>query len=367
MVTVKISKIQALMLGISSVTVTGHLFYIPVIIYYAGRDSWISLLLATIPAILIGFTISFLAQRFKGQTLVEYSQLILGKWAGKLLAIIFLGYFFHEITLDIRGFGEFYTSAITPQTPILIYMTAIFIMAVYAVRSGLEVLARTNQAFLLFLIPIGVLASILTQKDKDYKNFLPVMNNGWDSILLGTLSITAVYCSIFVLSMILSDVSSAKHLKKYTVMAMVIQTAMFIGPVTGVIAVFGEERAVGMYFPTFQLLRDIEIGTLERLDVIGVLLWSLGSFAKVSLLLYALAVGVAQLFKIDDYTIFVLPIAALIVIVSFLNSEDFIGIYRFERDIYPYYSTLVGLVLPLILLIVSLFRKNISPIKGEHH
>ncbi len=363
---VKITKVQALMLGVSSVTVTGHLLFTSVIIYYGKRDSWISLLIAIIPAIIIGFTLSALAQRFKGRTLVEYTQLILGKWLGKLFVIIFLVYFFHEETLSIRGFGEFYTSAITPRTPIMVYMVAIFIMSAYAVRSGLEVLARTNQAFLLILIPVGLLATILTQKDKDYMNFLPILHNDLHSVLLGTLSLTSVYSTMFVLSMILSSVSSTEKLIKYTVITMVIEIAMFIGPLTGVIAVFGEERAIGMYFPTFQLLRDVELGTLQRLDVIGIILWSLGSYLKVSLFLYAIVIGIAQLFKIDDYTILVAPVSALIIIVSLLNSEDFIGIYHFERDIYPFYSTLAGLVIPLILFIVSLFRKNIGVLEGAN-
>jgi spore germination protein KB len=356
---VKISKIQALMLGVSSVTVTGHLLYIPIITYHAGRDSWISLLIAIVPAIMIGFIVSVLAQRFNGCTVVEYSQLILGKWLGKLFVVLILIYFFHEATLSIRGFGEFYTVAITPRTPIGLFLIAILILAAYAVRSGLEVLARTNQAFLVIMIPIGIIASILTHKDKDFRNFLPILDNGLDTVLLGTLSITSVYSSFFVLSMVFANVSSTKSLKKYSVVTMLLLVAMFIGPVTGVIAV-----AAGLYFPTFQLLRDIEIGELQRLDIIGVMLWSLGAFSKVSLFLYAIVVGIAQLFKIKDYKILVGPVSALIAIVSILNGEDLIGIYNFQRDIYPIYGTLLGLVFPTVLLIVSLIRKNIRTHEG---
>jgi len=357
---VKISRIQALMLGVSSVTVTGHLLYIPTVIYHAGRDSWIALLLAAGPALLIGFIVSALSQRFNGATLIEYTQLILGKWIGTIFAVLFILYFLHEATLSIRGFGEFYTSAITPRTPIVVFLIAILILASYAVKNRLEVIARTNQAFLVFMIPIGIIASVLTHKDKDYRNFLPVLENGLDSVLLGTLNITSVYSSIFVLSMVFANVSSTKSLKKYTCLTMLILVGMFIGPLTGVIAVYGEERAIGLYFPTFQMLRDIQIGALQRFDIIGVMLWSLGSFSKVSLYLYAIVVGIAQLFRIKDYVILVGPVSALMAIVSIINSEDLIGIYHFQRDIYPFYGTLLGLVFPLILLIVSQIRKSRS-------
>ncbi|MFD2043771.1 endospore germination permease [Ornithinibacillus salinisoli] len=364
---VNISKTQALMLGITSITVTGHLLIIPVIIGYAGRDSWISLLLAIIPAILIGVTVALLSQRYPGCTMVEYSQLILGKWLGKLVVIIFLIYFLHEASLSIRGFGEFYTAAVTPRTPIFVYLIAILMLAVYAVRCGLEVIVRTNQVILVSLIPIGILASILTHKDKDYHNFLPILEDSIRPTLDGTMTLLSVYSSIFVLSMIFSFVKDTKQLKRYSVITMLILIIMFIGPVTGVVAIYGEERAQGLYFPTFLILRDIQMGALQRLDILGILLWSLGSFAKVTLFLYALALGLAQLFKVEDHKILVIPIAALLSIVSIINSEDLIGIYRFLTDYYPYYATFIGFILPLVLLIISQFRKPGAKLEGRNN
>jgi spore germination protein KB len=361
---VKISKIQALMLGASSIIVTGHLLFIPVIIGHAGRDSWISLFLTILPAIIIGFTVALLAQRYPGFTMVEYCQFILGKWIGRLFVCNFLLYFLHEASLSIRGFGEFYTAAITPRTPIVVYFIAILILAGYAVRSGLEVFARTNQAILVFLIPIGITASFLTHKDKDYRNFLPIMEDGIGPAFLGSLDLVSLFSSFFVLSMVFPYVRNTEQLKKYSIITMLILILMFIGPVTGVIAILGEERAEGLYFPTFQILRDIEIGTLQRLDILGIFLWSLGSFTKVSLFLFAIVHGLAQLLGFKDYNILVVPTGALLTILSIINSEDLIGIFRFLANYYPFYAMFVGFILPLILIIVSQFKMSTQKSKG---
>jgi len=361
-----ITKIQALMLGISSITVTGHLLVIPVIIGHAGRDCWISLLLTIIPALLIGFTVALLSQRYQGYSMVEYCQLILGKWLGKLVVVIFLIYFLHEASLSIRGFGEFYTSAVTPRTPISVFLVAILILAGYAVRCGLEVIARTNQVILISLIPIGILASIITHQDKDYRNFLPILENSMGSVWEGSLAIVALFSSIFVLSMVFPFVNDTKQLKRYSIMTMLILIIMFVGPVTGVVAIYGAERAQGLYFPTFLILRDIELGALLRLDILGILLWLLGSFSKVTLFLYAIVLGLAQLFKLKDHTILVVPIGALITIISIINSEDLIGIFRFLKNFYPYYATFVGFVLPLVLLLISQIRKSRGKLGGRN-
>lgn len=363
---ISITKIQALMLGITSITVTGHLLFIPVITIYAGRDSWISLLLAIIPAMLIGFTVALLSQRYQGYSMVEYCQIILGKWFGKMVVIIFLFYFFHEATISIRGFGEFYTSAVTPRTPIMVFLIAMLVLAGYAVRCGLEVIARTNQVILVSLIPIGFLASALTHKDKDYRNFLPILEDSFGPVWDGMLPIISLYSSIFVLSMIFPFVNDTKQLKRYSIITMIILVVMFIGPVTGVVAIYGAERAQGLYFPTFLTLRDIEIGALQRLDILGILLWSLGSFSKITLFLYAIVLGIAQLFKLEDHKILVVPVGALVAIVSILNSEDLIGIFRFLKNYYPLYVTFVCLILPLVLLMFSQIKKAREKVKGRN-
>lgn len=352
----RISQIQALMLGISTITITGHLLFIPVIINHAGRDSWLSLLATLFPAMFIGYMIARLADLFPGQSIIEYSQVLLGKWLGRAVGLVLIFYFFHNATLSIRGFGEFYTSAITPRTPILIYFVSLVIMAVYTVKKGLEVMARTNQIFLVMLIPVGLSATLLTQKDKDYGNFLPVLEYGPEPMLTGALVLVSLYSSYTVLGMVFPFVSKGERLKWPSILAMVILILMFMGPITGPIALFGAERASGLSFPTFQILRDMQVGELQRLDLLGIMLWSLGAFANISVFLYATTLGLAQWLRMEDHKILVIPLGVLMVIVALLNSDNYMEIFRFFKDTYPYYSILIGFMLPLFLLVVAKIR-----------
>jgi len=344
------------MLGISSITVTGHLLFIPVIINHARRDSWLSVFAALLPAMLIGYIVASLSKLYPGLTLVEYVQRIAGKWIGRLLALVFLFFFFHDAALAIRGFGEFFTSAITPRTPILIYFAAIVILAVYAVRNGLEVLARTNAIFLCTMIPVGILASVFTHKDKDYSNFLPILEHGPGPMLMGALNLIAVYSTFLVLGMIFPYVNKPAKLRRGSILTMVILVVMFLGPVTGPVALFGGERSAGLSFPTFQMLRDIQIAELQRLDIIAIYLWSLGSFSKIALFLFAVSYGLSQLLKLDDYRVLAAPVGALLVIFSLLLSDNFIEIYRFLQETYPLYAVTICIALPALLLLAARIR-----------
>jgi spore germination protein KB len=353
---VSISRVQALMLGISSITVTGHLLFIPVIINHAGRDCWLAVIAALLPAMLIGYVVASLAKLYPGLSLVEYVQRIVGKWAGKLLALLFLFFFFHDAALSIRGFGEFFTSAITPRTPILIYHAAIVILAVYAVRNGIEVLARTNAIFLCTMIPVGLTASIFTHKDKDYSNFLPILENGFGPAMMGALNLVGLYSTFLVLAMVFPYVNKQAKLKRASIVTMIILVVMFLGPVTGPVALFGGERSMGLSFPTFQMLRDIQVAELQRLDILAIYLWSLGSFSKIALFLFAVTRGLAQLLKVDDYRVLAAPVGALLVIFSLLLSDNFIEIYHFLQETYPLYAVSIGLALPLMLLLAARIR-----------
>lgn len=356
---VRISLTQAQMLIITSITASGHLLFIPAILNHTGRDSWLCLLLVVPPALLIAYTVSSLARMYPGRTAIEYLPLIVGKWPGKLFAALFLFYFFHHALLSVRGFGEFFTIAITPDTPILVYFAAILSLAVYAVRNNLEVLARTNQLFLPIMILVGLSASILTHKDKDFHNFQPILEFGFEPVLQGTLTLAGLYGSFLLMSMVFPYVSrDAKSFQKRSLITMIILIVMFAGPLTGPVAVYGPERSIGISFPTFQLLRDIRVGELQRLDVLGILLWSLGSFGKISLYLYSISLGLAQLFGLKDYRSLVIPVAALIAINSMMISENFLEIYRFLRDTYPYYSNFMGLLLPLLVLLIAKWRER---------
>lgn len=354
---VRISATQGFMLAIASITVTGHLLFIPVIINHAGRDSWLSVLIAMVPAVLIGFVISSLAKLYPGRTIIEYTQEITGKWLGKFISCLFIFYFFHDTSLAIRGFGEFFTSAITPRTPIMVYFVAITILAVYAVRNGLEVMARANQIFLVCMIPVGLTATVLTQKDKVYKNFLPILEYGPQPALMGMFTLVSLYSTFVILGMIFPFFAHQEKIRKGSMITMLILIVMFLGPVTGPIAVFGLERSIGLSFPTFQLLRDIQVGDLQRLDLIGIVLWSLGSFAKISIFLFGTTVGLAQLFRLEDFRALAAPTGALLVIVSLLNSENYIEMHRFFRDTFPYYSVFIGGFIPLVLFIIAIIRR----------
>ncbi|PHE52522.1 hypothetical protein COF68_34665, partial [Bacillus toyonensis] len=92
------------------------LLVIPATIRTAKQDAWISLLIAGGVGIALTFLATTLGSLYPKQTLIEFSQTILGKWLGKLLLIPYFFGWYMIIWITVREFGEFIIIALFHNT-----------------------------------------------------------------------------------------------------------------------------------------------------------------------------------------------------------------------------------------------------------
>jgi len=151
-------------------SVTAHL---------ARQDGWISILLAILGALIVAWLAVSLGLRFPGKTLFQFSEVILGRWPGKVVALLYIWWYIHMNAEIIRQFGSFLVSAFMPETPIIVFELLLMAIAAYAVRSGLEVFTRINQIILPFILLSVTILMILSAPEMDLKKLLPVfIENG---------------------------------------------------------------------------------------------------------------------------------------------------------------------------------------------
>ncbi|UTW71000.1 GerAB/ArcD/ProY family transporter [Anaerobacillus sp. HL2] len=152
----------------------------------------------------------------------------------------------------MRGFGEFYTTAITPDTPILLYLSLICILAIYTVRQGLGSVSKIESIFLSDDDYHRFDRLSGTIPDKDYRNLLPILEYGFQTSSYGGLTLTSLFSSFVIVGMIFPYINDRNSLKRYSFLTSVILVLLFFGPMTGPIAAYGGERGIGFTFPTFQ-------------------------------------------------------------------------------------------------------------------
>ncbi|MDN5362830.1 MAG: hypothetical protein PWP70_1877, partial [Moorella sp. (in: firmicutes)] len=137
-----ISARQAAILLWFAILPTAILFLPSLLALQAQQDAWLATIMAALIAGVVALIVYLLAYRFPHYTLFQYCELILGRWLGKTTSLIFILAFLLLNAVVIREFSEFLTVAVMPETPSLFFTISIAVVAVYAARNGLEVIAR---------------------------------------------------------------------------------------------------------------------------------------------------------------------------------------------------------------------------------
>ncbi|GGI46393.1 hypothetical protein GCM10008018_16870 [Paenibacillus marchantiophytorum] len=173
----KISGNQALMLILAGGV--GNIFIVLSVpaIKDAGRDGWISVLLAYGIAALLGLTLIQLGKRFPDKTFVQYLPIVLGNIPGKIAGLFYIIAFWVMTALILRETLEL-MKFFLPETPSIYISVFICILIVYAMKKGFEVFSRTAEFFSITMIALIVLLLLFIMSNLKWTNLAPVMENG---------------------------------------------------------------------------------------------------------------------------------------------------------------------------------------------
>jgi spore germination protein KB len=129
---------------------------------------------------------------------------------------------------------------------------------------------------------------------------------------------------------------------------------------------FGPVEAAKMTLPTFSEVRYIVAGeVINRFDAIAILFWTVGLMIRISIFFYGVCLGTAQALKLKSYHPLVIPFAWLIGVGAILFAKNYAELKEFLFQSYVPLNLLIGVVIPLFLLLVTVFRfhkrKSIQP------
>ena len=351
----KISGFQTILLLINLVTATAVMFVPSIATNIAGRDAWLAPLIATLPGIYQALIIGSLGKKFPGQTLIQYLQTVFYTWPGKTLGLLYLFFFLHTNAIIVREFGELITATIMPQTPQMVFNVAILLLCAYAIRGGLEVLARTIEIAIPFIIIIVVVLVALTAKDADLKNLLPILENGLLPVVNASLITFAWQGEIILLAMFLPYLAKPEQGKRYAIIAQLLIGFLVSVDVIAMIAVLSSNQAATLSFPTYSLIRDYSIG---RSDAFVIIIWVTSLFGKIALFYYVTAIGTAQLFNLKDYRILVLPLGILLAALSILVVGNNVELSEYISKSFPPFAYVFEYIIPTIILVVAKVTKT---------
>jgi spore germination protein KB len=152
----------------------------------SGRDAWISLILGAVVIAIAIVIIYNLNKHYPELTIIEYTQLILGKWGGRIVGLAFVLYLLFVSGMLLRFFGELVNTWILRETPLMVILGTTLILTVYLASKGLTTLGRYCIIITILMFWVEIFLFFLAPQ-WEIKNLLPIGKAGSKSILSGIL------------------------------------------------------------------------------------------------------------------------------------------------------------------------------------
>jgi spore germination protein KB len=353
----KISNSQAMMLLINGVLATGLLTFPSLTTAQAKQDAWLSVIIAACVGLVVILITVPLGWRFPGKTIVEYSENILGKFLGKAVGIIFVWFFLYLSAIVVREFGEFIVSVFMEETPLIVFVVSILLVAVLPIYGGLEVIGRINTLMFALVVVSFFTFMFLAVGQMEPSELTPVLAEGLGPVLKGAIPAAGWLSEVVAIGFLLPYINRPALARRSGSTAMLILLVLHGVAVAASVMIFGAAQTGRMQFPAFMIARNVSVlGIFERTEAFFMLLWVAGVFAKIAIYYYVTVLGASQLFKLRDYRPLILPIGTVIgamAILDYLNNAEVVS---FLGKVWGPYSLPIELGLPAILLIVAIIR-----------
>lgn len=323
------------------------------------QDTWISMLIALILATPIVIIYGSILNIHPDKDIFQILEYIFGKIIGKIIGALYTFYFFHLGAICIRNMTEFVQVSSFPETPQ--YLTALFIgmLAIYILKSGLEVIARVNKFIIPLLIFIISITLIMVIPKSDITNFLPILENGWSSVVKASFSKfsfplgeTVIFLA-FLNTVKEKNKSSKIYLKGIFIGGIIILTVTIRNTL-----VLGFPSLTSSAFPSYDAVSLIDIGNFIRgVEMIISIVITVAGLIKVSVCLLASCIGTARLFNFSDYKWVSAPLGLLMMSLSFVLYDSTMHMVEWI-NIYKYYALPFQVILPILILIFGKLKRR---------
>ncbi|MCK8824224.1 GerAB/ArcD/ProY family transporter [Fuchsiella alkaliacetigena] len=348
------AKISGYQLGM---LIVGFVFGSSVILNPAAvayQDAWFAQLLAWLGGfVLLGLYVAIYLLSPE-QNLIETLREGFGKYLGSLIGLFYIWYFIHLASLVFRDLGEYMMTVTYTETPLVFLIISFSLPIAYLVKSGIEAIGRTAE-ITIFVIPISVLITVvLLIPNYDFNSLQPFLEEGLTPVLEGAFNnLSFPFGETVIFLMLFPALNEKDKLIKASSLGLFVAGVLLITITLRDIMVLGSNIFRRAIFPA-HLSTTLLPAEIDQLIAIN---WLLGSGAKITVCIYATVKGLAELFKLNSYKLLALPTVVLAVGLSLWSFDDLIGLLRWSSEIYPYYALPFQIVIPVLLLIILLFKR----------
>ncbi|WP_274653128.1 GerAB/ArcD/ProY family transporter [Paenibacillus humicola] len=335
---------------------------------HAKQDVWIAALLSGASALFITYLAVKIGSYFPKMTFVEYTQVLFGKWCGRLIVVPYFIMLFSVIPVIMRQGADFITITLLQETPVWAVLVLIGIITVYVALSGIEGIARSSEflgPFIYFLLLVLIVALM---KDVNWHYVLPVyVDTGWKEIARGSVYMTGFLGEAVLLIFLYPFIDSPKGVYRYTLIGVGLAWLFLAMCIVIVLTLFGPDFAEKMWYPAYGAVRFVSLGGfVERIDPVGILIWLYSYIIKLSMYLFITAYSFSQWLKLKKWKRLIWLVVAVGIIGGLLPKNIVSTNMVYAQTVFQMYVLPINMVLiPLLVWIAAAIRARKRPKAGR--
>ncbi|PWK13408.1 GerAB/ArcD/ProY family transporter [Tumebacillus permanentifrigoris] len=281
-----VSTLQVLLVLLGSTGLLNHVILIPILLQVVGRDSWVSVLIATILALLWLPILYLIVKRTAQHHLFDWLRQKYGRTLSGTLRYVVVLYLLVVSVVTLKDTLTWAKTAYLTQTP-TIALLILFVLLCYAnSHYGIQSIATMGGILVPFVILFGFFVMTGNMHLKDYRQLQPLLEHGWGNVAKGVLYGGVGFAEIIYLVFLQQHLRNPIRFRTLAIM-LVMYTGLTLGPLVGAIAEFGPYEAAAQRYPAYEEWRLLYIGRyIEHLDFLSIYQWLTGAFLRVSLAMY---------------------------------------------------------------------------------
>jgi spore germination protein KB len=337
----------------------------------AKQDGWISLLIGLIAACIIFAVYIKLYSIFPELPLTKYIQIILGKYVGKIFALIYILYFLYIAARALRDFEDLLTITLYNASSLISVGLIMMLLIMYAISKGLETFARSCEfifIMIMFLVVIFIGFEIISKLIK-IDNLRPVLENGWIPVLKAAfpISLTIPFGEILTFTMIMPHLTKQELAIKVGVPALLFSGLILTLFAVLNTAILGASVIERTTYPLLTAVSYINIADfIQRLDTFIVIIAVCNAFVKITIYFYCAVSGAADLFNVKKSDQLVYPIGMITVLTSLWVASSFLEHHLEGIHLVPYLLHIpLQIIIPVSLLLVLLIQGKLKSNKED--
>ncbi|MBM7570460.1 GerAB/ArcD/ProY family transporter [Aquibacillus albus] len=331
----------------------------------AGQDAWIVVLFAFLVGLILLIVYTQFPKYYPYQNFAGILEGAMGKKIAKPLLFLFALYFYSQATHNFYEFGVLIKMTALPRTPLIVILYMFIFVIIYILCLGFEVLARTAEIFVPYLILFLVATYIIMffSGNFDLGHLLPILGDGIKPVLGEVHTVIGFpFGEMVVFLMFWHYVREQQAVRKIAVLSVSVSTLLLITSLIVIISVLGPELAAYTEIPLLETLISVNIANvITNLDSISVFIIFIGGFFKTALHFSGFCLAFSWLFNHKNKNQrWVITIFAILLPLFSVYRFDGLDDQRWKGLEGGVLSILLFSFLPVLLLLLIMLKRKTS-------